>query len=62
MGIKCEEMSLSVTLSVIAGVADSKSHTQSYRVTKHLIRVSGSQCIQVGMSKCEQRFFISYFN
>ena len=28
MGTKCEEMSLSVTLSVIAGVADSKSHRQ----------------------------------
>ena len=26
----CEEMSLSVTLSVIARVADSKSHRQSY--------------------------------
>ena len=52
-----------MTLSVIARAAHSKSHTQSYRVTKHLIRVSGSQCIQVGMSKCEQqRFFISYFN
>ena len=36
MGIKCEEMSLSVTLSVIAGVADSKSHRQSYRVIKRL--------------------------
>ena len=60
MGTKCEEMSLSVTLSVIAWVADSKSHRQSYQTS---YRVSGSQWIQVGMSKCEQqRFFISYFN
>ena len=62
MGTNCEEMSLSVTLSVIARVADSKSHRhrQSYQTS---YRVSGSQCIQVGMSNCEQqRFFISYFN
>ena len=43
-GTKCEEMS--VTLSVIAGVADSKSHRQSYQTS---YRVSGSQWIQVGM-------------
>ena len=42
MGIKCEEMSLSVTLSVIAGVADSKRHRQSYRVTKRL-----TECLAV---------------
>ena len=42
MGTKCEEMSLSVTLSVIARVADSKSHRQSYRVTKRL-----TECLAV---------------
>ena len=42
MGTKCEEMSLSVTLSVIARVADSKSHRPSYRVTKRL-----TECLAV---------------
>ena len=48
MGTKCEDMSLSVTLSVIAGVADSKSHRQSYRVTKRL-----KECLAVSRYKQE---------
>ena len=63
MGTKCEEMSLSVTLSVIAQVSDSKSHRQSYRVTerfKECLAVSGykQECLSVN----KKRFFISYFN
>ena len=42
MGTKCEKMSLSVTLSVIARVADFKSHKQSYRVIKRL-----TECLAV---------------
>ena len=56
--IKCEEMSLSVTFTCdCSGSRFQEPCIDRVRVTKRLI-VSGSQWIQVGMSKCEQQRFV----